>query len=536
MKGIEMKLRRTGLAATLLGLLLTTALTGSALADVTTPLNGNPLVVHVGERGQLQAFRSGSPTGIFYAPTNPVGDAGFFLAFPGGFTGDTTPRVFGFSGSAGPSGLDPYTPISQTPTTGAGTPSDPLHQVTTYGVSIDSGVTDILTVTQTTTYVNGSQSFHLAWQVHNASGNAVNYKALTAADFFFDGSDRGTGIYTDGPPRFIGGTNADTGNSGGFAEVTGGALLPWTSYQALAWGGGANQVWGKIEAAALSTAPTFDSTVVGESVDNAGGTEWDQDVTGGGLLAGGNRTYELEARSAVPSALQLTPPNGGSPRGVPINYTAVAKNTDGVPYAGKTLRYQITGVNPGAGSVVLNAAGSGTVTDPGANAGNDTVIAYVDFNNNGTRQPAEPQASALGTFVDSIAPTCTVKVSGDRPGGGGAGKPLVITVSCNEAATVTAATTLQTIPTARRSASASQKRKKKKAVKIKLKTTSAIVLPGQAFPVKVAISKKIRTKYAGKTLKAIIKVSARDASGNVKTVTATKKIKLAKIKKARKRR
>ena len=83
------------------------------------------------------------------------------------------------------------------------------------------------------------------------------------------------------------------------------------------------------------------------------------------------------------------------------------------------------------------------ITDPGTNAGADTVVAFLDFNNDGARQAAEPQASALATFVDSVPPACTVKVSGDRPGGsGGAGKPLVITVNCNEASTVTVQTTL----------------------------------------------------------------------------------------------
>ena len=100
---------------------------------------------------------------------------------------------------------------------------------------------------------------------------------------------------------------------------------------------------------------------------------------------------------------------------------------------------------------------------------------------------------------------------------------------------MTAATTL-TVPAARRSsASASKKSKKKKAVKIKLKTATAVVQPGQKFPIKVAISKKIRKKYAGKTLKATIKVTARDASGNVKTVTKNKNIKLAKFKAKRKK-
>lgn len=218
---------------------------------------------------------------------------------------------------------------------------------------------------------------------------------------------------------------------------------------------------------------------------------------------------------------------------MPISFTATATNTDGVPYAGKTLRYTITGVNPSSGSAVLSSSGTATITDPGTNAGADTVIAYVDFNNDGTRQPVKPQASALGTFVDGVAPSCTVKVTGDRPGGGGgAGKPLVISVNCNEAATVTAATVLRTIPRARR-ASTSARTRKQKPVTIRLKTVSASVSPGQPFPVKVVISKKVRRKYAGKTLKATTKVTARDASGNAKTVTATRKVKLARLKRSR---
>ena len=49
------------------------------------------------------------------------------------------------------------------------------------------------------------------------------------------------------------------------------------------------------------------------------------------------------ARSAVPSALQINPPNAGSPKGVPINFTVGAFDTTGAPYAGKTIRYAITG-------------------------------------------------------------------------------------------------------------------------------------------------------------------------------------------------
>jgi len=505
---------------------------GTPALAAPTALSGNPLTVYVGERGQLQAYRAGSDGGIFFAPSNTLGDAGFFLAFPNPSPAALANKVFGFTGSAGPDGLEEYKPVSQSPATGSGTGSDPLRQVTTYAVAPGAGP-NLLEVTHTTTYVNGTQQFALRWDVRNVSGGPVTFKALSAADFFFDGSDRGTGIYTDGPPRFIGGTNADTGNSGGFAEVL---STPWSAYQALEWGSAPEQVWGKVQGSAQSTAATFDNTVVGEPVDNAGGVEWDQFVQTA-VPNGQTRSFELIARSAVPSALQLNPSNAGAPKGVPVNITATATSTDGLPYAGRTLRYQITGANPGASSLVLSASGTGTITDPGTNAGNDTIVAFVDFNRDGTRQPAEPQASALATFVDKVAPSCKVKVSGDRPGGGGAGKPLVIKVRCNETARVTTATTLQTIPrVGRRSAKVDAAARRRRPVRIKLKPKTATVAPGRAVPIKIRVPRSVARKYAGKTLKATVRVTAKDAAGNVKRVKRVKRIKLAKIKKKARRR
>jgi hypothetical protein len=487
-------------------------------------LGGSPLNVYVDSRGQLQAFRAGQQTGIYYPSDSQTGDAGFFLAVTG-----TGANVYGFQGGAGPDAppVVPYTEVSADPPTGSGTATDPLTQVTRYTTGPGA-----LSVTQTTTYVNGSQEFRLRWVVQNNSMGTFTFKALAAADFFFDGSDRGTGIYTAGPPQFIGGTNADTGNSGGFVEVTGTSSPPWSAYEALAFGGAPDQVWGKIEAAASSTSATFSKNVVGEQVDNAGAVEWDNNTLNNGQTA----TFELIARTAIPSALQITPPNAGAPKGVPINFTATAVDTAGVPYAGRTLRYTIVGVNAGTGSATIGATGSAVITDPGTNAGADTVVAFVDFNNNGSREPAEPQASALATFVDSVAPTCSVKVSGDRPGGsGGAGKPLVISVNCNEAATVTVATTLQPRTSRTRAATADKKKKpkKKKKVVIKLKTSTVTVQPGQAVPISLKLSSAVRKKYAGKTLTATITVTARDASGNVKKTKATRTVKLAKLKKSK---
>jgi hypothetical protein len=417
-----------------------------------------------------------------------------FLAFPDDGVGAPTDfegHVYGFDGNAGPHLLQDYTLGTHSPATGTGAAADPFTQTTTY--SVDAGE-PVAKITQTTTYVNGEQRFSTTWTVENLSGAALKYKALAAADLFIDSSDVGTGVFTQGPPRFIGGTNADTGRSGGFVEA-GAPSPPWSAYEALTYDDPEVGVWAKVQKAAESEDRSFEEKVVGEPVDNAAGVEWDDQTL---PAVGDPISYSLITRSSLPAALQITPPNAGSPQGVPIAFTATARDTDGTPFAGKSLRFTIVGANPLAGASTIDAAGNATVVDPGTNAGADTVIAFVDLNNNGTREPAEPQASALGTFVDKIAPSCKVAVSGDRAVAGGQGKPLVITVNCDSPATVSAATTLTIKPKASKSAATAKKTKRKKAKKIKLKPVTSTVAPGQATPVSVKIPKSVAKKYAGR--------------------------------------
>jgi hypothetical protein len=505
-------------------------LAATATVAFADPVNipGSPLSIYVGPEGQMQAVRTETSDGIFFAPFNLQGDAGFFLAFPSAGMGPSglPGEVWGFNGAAGPHSLNTYTDVSQGSVTGSGTSGSPFTQVTEYKTG---GGTDGVHVVQTTTYVNGSQQYDTKWVVTNKTGQDVNYKAFAAADFFFEGDDRGTGIFTLGPPRFIGGTNVDSGSSGGFVEVTSGGAKAWSHYQELPY----PDVWTDvIQTAANPTTPgAFNDTVDPDDVDNAGGAEWDDHATTV-LPNNSTDTYEVITRSAVPSALQLNPTNGGAPQGVPINITATATDSNGQPYAGKTLRYSITGPNATTGATTLNAAGVGVITDPGTNAGGDTVVVFVDFNNDGDREAVEPQASALATFVDHIAPTCKVSVKGDRPGGGGgAGNALVISVNCNETATLSVQSSL-VLPTAHHSSvsAAKKKKHKKKKRSIKLPRTTATITPGHSVPVDIKVPKGIARKYAGRKLTAKFVITVKDAVGNKKTIKKTKKIKIAKPK------
>jgi hypothetical protein len=505
-----------------------------ASAAVTT-IGGAPLTVHVGDQGQLQAVRAGDVGGIFFPSYSTTGDAGFFLAFPNvmGQNGTLANKVYGFQGSfAGPSGIQLYTPVSQSPVTGAGTTDSPLSQDTTYKV------VNAATIKQTTTYVNGAQEFRVRWAVTNTSGAALPFKALAAADFYFEGSDVGTGIYTEGPPRFVGGTNADTGRSGGFVESAGSAA-PWTAYQALEWSGhdDIKDVWNDvIEHAADSPSPSFANTVEGRPTDNAGGVEWDETLNAP-LQNNQTKTYELIVRSAVPAALQFDKTNAGAPQRTPITFVATAKDTSGQPFTGKALRYGITGANPLAGAATIDAAGNAAIVDSGANAGADTIVAFVDLNGDGAREGNEPQASTLATFVDTIPPACTVSVTGDRPGGGGAGKPLVITVNCDSPANLTTASTFTITPKRKPSKAAAAAKAKPKKVVIKLPATTAqVLLPGKPVAVSIKVPKSIAKKYAGAKVTATVVVTAADAAGNRATKTATRTVTLRAVKAKKKKR
>ena len=244
----------------------------------------------------------------------------------------------------------------------------------------------------------------MRWDVKNADMGAAHFKAFAAADFFFDGSDRGTGIYTEGPPRFIGGTNADTGNSGGFAEVPG--TTPWSRYQALEYGSGPNEVWGKIEGAAATREPDLR-----QHRGRRAGRQRRRGRVGPvrhGRRARQQRDRDLldrrPQRRAVDAADQ--PAERRLAARAYRSTSASAFDTNGVPYAGGRCATRSPGQRGLRHSATLGADGTAVITDPGTNAGADTVVAFLDFNNDGARQAAEPQASALATFVDSVPPAC----------------------------------------------------------------------------------------------------------------------------------
>ena len=104
-------------------------------------------------------------------------------------------------------------------------------------------------------------------------------------------------------------------------------------------------------------------------------------------------------RVAAPASLVLDPAQAQRRPGDPNVVTATARNDDGSPAAGRTIRYTIVGPNAGAGTATTDANGVARIEWAGIREGTDTVNAYVDTDGNQTPDVLEPLASAQVTWV-----------------------------------------------------------------------------------------------------------------------------------------
>ena len=392
-------------------------------------------------------------------------------------------------------------------------------------------------ITQITTYVTGSDLIGVRWDVTNTTSGPIAYKALVGADFYFEGSDEGVGIATSGPPRFLGGANSDTGRSGGFQEVLndgGTAFTPWSEYEEMPWGtSDPGTIWPLIQDAGNDGSPVFDNSIVTQSVDNAGGVEWDGSASvATALAAGDTRSYAIKIRSAQPAALVLTPATQSAAQNTPVTFTATAKDTSDQPYAGKVLRYAITGSNPRTGSTAIGADGTALITDPGSAIGQDVLTAYVDLNNNGSREPTDPLATSRATFADLTAPKCTAAIPGQQPGGPGIGKAVLVQLKCDSLGNVATSGSLAISVTATTKAPKHSTKKSKTKTNIKtyplMPSSSPLTAANAATVVGAKVPAGVAKKFAKQLVMATVSIVARDPSNNTTTIKVVKKLRLAK--------
>jgi hypothetical protein len=219
---------------------------------------GNELSCQVSHTGdaQFELFPSG---------TKP-GDCGTLVAI-----GPTlfAPAFSQHDGSAASSigESTAWTPVSQTPVSGAGTSGSPFRVVT----AADAGASG-LRVVQADSYVTGQESYRTDVTLQNRTGGPISGVLYRAGDCYLQESDTGFG-FVDAPRAAVGcsinANNSPAGRIEQWFPITGGNTYMEARY---------SEVWAHI----ATHTPFPNTTRAGESVDNGAGISWSFAVPAGG--------------------------------------------------------------------------------------------------------------------------------------------------------------------------------------------------------------------------------------------------------------
>ncbi|HST32999.1 MAG TPA: hypothetical protein VLJ80_05705 [Solirubrobacteraceae bacterium] len=512
----------------------------NASADGTVTLPGSPLIVSVGSLGECQSSYPNVGGANFYPPSDTLGDCGFFLAFPPAIGNPAaleqsgkTGSVFGFDGAAGPhivsnaEGGVLYQSIAQGAPTGSGTAGDPYKEITTFKASIEGK--DYALITVTTTYVNGAADFTSSYDVQNVTGQTIpglttptaatlHFHAIVAGDLYVANSDLGTGVFSGGPPRFIGGQNTTTGTLGGFFEAT----PEWSNWQE---GGYFEPIWEAVNKSTAAT-PVFNDTIDPNLIDNGTGVSWDQFLTTG-LPAGEHAIFTIVNRSQVPTTLGVQPVQQTHTVGQTATVTVTATDNIGTPYGNRSLVYSIGGANPKTGSVTTDGAGQAVISYVGTAAGLDTLQMFLDLNGNGSANNGEPASAAQVTWTPAPpTPNSTYTIQKIRANSNGT---ITIVFVPTQDGTAIVEVTVPTASISRNASIAKKKKcKKKNQVRIKGKCRPRTSVSGKVsaqgkagVPLAITVKPSSKVKKAlakGKKVQLTAKLTYKSALGGTPTV------------------
>jgi hypothetical protein len=357
-------------------LLATPALAADAVID------GSPLNIYANDNGQLQVAFDGSTTGEFFPAALAPGNGGLNVAV-GPANNPTVPlTVYGFLGT-------PFTPVSAPVVGGNGSAASPWTLDTTYQ---GTGGTFDIAVLEHLSYVNGTTDVAVAYTILNPQGNDVSVHAriYEAADLFVAGNDTGAAFLDTGPPRQVGGINQGAGSSGRLVEQT-----PWTHFQE----GRYSDVFAAVSSSD-GAAQGFNDTTDPTLVDNGVGAEWDFPI----VALNTTQAVSVIWRFRHFTPLQLTLAAATKAQGQIATATVAARNSEGNPDPGRSVLYAISGPNLGGGEVTTGADGAAAISWAGANAGTDTLTAFIDANGNRTKDPDEPQQSVTVNWTPPPPP------------------------------------------------------------------------------------------------------------------------------------
>jgi hypothetical protein len=352
----------------------------------TATIDGTPLNITASDRGSIQVTFDGSATGEFLPQPSEPAYAGFnaILRRPS----DNSASGFGYTAGGG----FLFTPASPAPTvTGDGSTTSPFILTAAFD-GIGGGPTPFVHVAEQIVYINGTSTVSVSYSITNTepAGSALTGRLFESADLVVAGNDSGIGTFSAAPIRQVGAVNPLGTGAASMLEVS-----PWTHYQEGALSTIQNTVNNR-----STTPPNLADAVDPGLVDAAAAVQWDVSL-GAGQSTGESVIWSFTRTSP----LQLVAVQPTRATGQIATVTVAARNADGSPNAGRSVRYAITGANPGTGAVTTAADGTGAISWTGANTGVDTLTAFVDINGDGRRDVnTEPQATATITWTPPAPP------------------------------------------------------------------------------------------------------------------------------------
>jgi hypothetical protein len=224
-------------------------------------VSGGPLThVSVGNELSCQVAHTGDAQLELYPPGTTPGHCGTFIAIGGTLYGPD-------SSNSGGTGATPYTPVSQSGVTGAGTSSSPFRVVTV----VNAGATGVQ-LTQTDSYISGQESFRTDITIANGSGAPLTGVLYRAGDCYLQGSDVGFGFVD--PARGAAGCAANANNSPAGRIEQWFPITPGANYSE----DGFSTVFSQV----ASMQPFPNTCQCNSAIDNGAGISWNVSVAAGG--------------------------------------------------------------------------------------------------------------------------------------------------------------------------------------------------------------------------------------------------------------
>jgi hypothetical protein len=254
-------------------LLATCGPAGSAHAAVPFQeiASGGPLTsVTLGNELSCQVAHTGDARFELFPSAAKPGDCGTFVFAAGTlFAPNFSAHESTSTSSIGTS--TPFTPVSQSPPSGAGTTASPF-KVTTIA---DAGTTG-LRITQVDSYVAGQESYRTDTTVQNTGAAPADGVVYRAGDCYLQNSDTGFG-FVDAAAGAVGcSTNANNSPAARIEQWY--PLTPGNQYMQARY----SDVWAQI----ATHTPFPNTTRATESLDNGAGISWTFS-----LAAGTSKTY-----------------------------------------------------------------------------------------------------------------------------------------------------------------------------------------------------------------------------------------------------